>query len=63
MDINPNIIAAAKKAVNEGQVADTLLMIPGYDQMFVSISGHKDIQSMDFFEIDGARYAVGPKRK
>jgi hypothetical protein len=63
MEINPNMVDAAKKAVSDGSVTDSLKMIPGYAKMFVSYSEHQDIQPIGFFEQDGKRYAVGPKKK
>lgn len=65
MQINPLITRAAKAAAAAGVdiTATGPVEIPGYQGMFVASSTEANIQAMDFFELNGDRYVVGPKKK
>jgi hypothetical protein len=63
MNINQNLVLAARTAVQSGVVAETLAQVPGYPGMFVGIDSCQDLQPMHFFEENDARYAVGPRKK
>jgi len=63
MQVNKQIIAAAKDTVQSAVDATAAIEVLGYPGMFVSSDACEDIQPVHYFEANNARYAIGPRRK
>ena len=59
MEINPNLVDAARSLVRERGVQGGPVDIPGYRGMLVAKADDPTVQAITFFQEAGERYAVG----
>jgi len=63
MQIDPQLIEAARRTVAEKVVGDVAVEIIGYEGMFVSEEDKGGLKEIHFFAAGDKKFAIGVKRK